>query len=748
MAKKIILSFSDNPAINSGIQIVVNLNGLPIIFNSGANSINLIYKSIDTPPFELQRQSILDGTIIKTLAFLNNYYYNDFIGYKIVNNTIEITIDLENVTFLITDSSNEILITERDINDANNLNLKYFFQYTNIIEDTFLCQIFKKKYVGLSIEINGSAILEKGSVKNHSDPIRGTGLSINLEASLDFTFEDLYSENEQDFKVVFYKNGKVLFRGFLKPDGVYQSFVRDYWVITLECVDGLGTLENLSFVKSDGFRFNGKMKAIDIIYNCLKRTNILMPINTSINTLYDGLIINDSLDILTKIYLNADRFFKIDSQGSGDGTIMSCDEVLKSVLDIFGACITQENGEWYIFKTNEIYKLAYVLFRRYDINNVYIGNVTINTNKSIGSQIDNYYPHHCGGNQRIEIKGAISAFRLGYKYGFVNGLLANSKLEHDGNLNYSSWIKAANANTFLINDPLDQSGITLKALKITDNTTLIMTSSPINIKKGDLFDFQSSVSTSGRSVIFGYKIRLGAYYMLPTGEWTITNSFFTFLLGNAAGDDGAFVTANGIIKQSSYPSPINGTLTVEIYRPIMNSLFTGDQYVPIAKINTVDITTNSAEITGKVGEFHTVSRIVKVSSIVKENKSVANGDETDNFYSGTIFKEDAITPTETWSRKGIFENYPLLRIAAEDELRLGQKPLQSFSGSVFGFISYLSFIAIQNINGRFFPIEYSYDTANNQINLKLLELMAAEIGDINYKFSFDYGNTVKPTIVG
>jgi hypothetical protein len=383
------------------------------------------------------------------------------------------------------------------------------------------------------------------------------------------------------------------------------------------------------------------------------------------------------------------------------------------------------------------------------VNNVYIGNVTLNLNKSLGSQIDNYYPHHSGGNQKIEMNGSISAFRMGYKYGFINGLLQNGKLEHDGNLNYSLWTKDAGANSFLINDPQSLSGLYMKAIKINDADQLILTSSTIAINEGDLFDFKASLIVYGRVTTFRFKIKVGIYYLLSNGEWTTSESFFIYNLGSSIIEFNAFPEIVDTISVSSKPAPVTGNLTVLIYRPKVRQFLIQPSQIPLVKISSVDITTNSAEISGKVGEFHTVSRTVKVSSIVKENKSVSNGDETDNFYSGTIFKEDAITPTETWSRKGSFESYPLLRIAAEDELRLGQKPLKVFSGNIFGFLPYLSFLQINSINGRFFPIEYSYDTVNNQIKLKVLELYAEEIPDIMYKFSFDYGSgVVKPTITG
>jgi hypothetical protein len=748
MAKKIVISFTGQPTIGDGFIYSILIDSINLVYTNGQTSLNIDYGVADFAPNVVKLEDTLSETIDKTLAFLIANWVSPTISYKRVDDTIEVLVNSDSTVISTGATDVNINLTIADVSDEELLKLRYFLQYTNNVNDTFLCEIYKKNYTGIATEIHGSATLEKGSVKDHLDSIRGTGLSLELEASLDVTLEDLYTQNEQDFVVKFYKNTNILFRGFLKPDGVFQSFVRDIWVISLDCVDGLGALSNLSFVQPSGFRFIGKMKASDIVYNCLKRTGILLPINTSINTLYDGLTYTDNLDILTKIQLNADRFFKNDGQSTGDGTLMSCEEVLKSVLDIFCACITQENGEWYIFKPNEIYTNPYVLFRRYDINNTYIGNVTINVNKSIGSQVDNYYPHHCSGNQKIDIKGSISAFRLGYKYGFVSGLLVNNLLLHDENYNYSGWIKSPFANSFLVNEPLNTSGLFMRSLDISDITQLILTSSPIAIKEGGLFDFKASLTTYGFSTDYLFKIRLGIYTLLSNGEWVTTDSFFQYTLGSSAEDAKNFPEISDTLSVSSRPAPIEGVMYIEIYRPKNRLPAFATSLRPMVRIRSVDITTNSAEFEAKKGEFHTVSRLNKVSSIVKENKSVSNGDRSENFYLGTIFKEDGVLDTQTWSRKGSFESYPLLRIAAEEELRIGQKPLKQFTGSIFGYLPYLSFIAINNLNGKFFPVEYSYDTKANIVDFKLLELYSAEIPDIMYKFTFDYGNTVKPTIIG
>lgn len=748
MAKKIIFSFSGIPSLGLGFNCTINYNGLPIYFNSGEAAISFKYLaqgSQDLPPSQVERQGTLDATINKTLAFLNSYYYNENVVYQRVNNTIEATVSLSDLVISITNQIPELTISTVDISDAQNLNLKYFFQYTNIVNDTFLCQIFKKRYIGVATEINGTATIEKGSVKNHTDPIRGTGLSIELEANVNLTFEDLYTENEQDFIVKFYKNNKLIFNGFLKPDGIFQSYTRDEWIISLDCVDGLGALENLSFVKESGFRFNGKLKALDIIYNCLKRTSIIMPINTSINILYNGLTYSDNLDILTKIYLNSDRFFKNDSQSTGDGTLMSCEEVLKSVLDIFSACITQEDGEWYIYKSDEVFRNNNVLFRRYNVNNVYVGNKTLSLSKKIGSQIDNFYPHFAKGDQKINIKGSISAFRLGYKYGFVKGLILNPNFTHN-EFDFNYWRLNELQTSAIINDPLNNIWLSMTPIPTIVGTTIpVLESEGIQLDLGDQFEFKASARFNG----FGraiFRVSTLGFTLNSNGEWVTGDSYITIDTDSSqlfsTSSFGLFVT----IKAA--PMPVTGRVIVEVFRPTVR--------LGLLEQNNstrIDITSSDLVPTSKsepyIGEFHTASRSSKVSSIVKENKTVYNGDNAGVVYVGAIFKENGISPTFSWSRRGALESFPLLRIAAETELRLGQKPLKLFTGSLFGYVPYLSIISINNLQGKFMPIKYVYDTKSNIVTFDLLELIADEISDINYVFTFDYGgNTVKPTIQG
>lgn len=745
MAKKAIIAFSEQPIPGVGFSYQIIINNLNLFYDSGLDlvQVNYVPNGSVGDEYSVQRGVNLIETIDRTVSYLNLKYKHSMISYSRVEDTIEVLINYFEYVSINFGLSNENIQTStvRPL-DVENINLRYYFQYINTTNDEYICKIYKKGYIGDAIEISGRAIIEKGSVKQHLENIRGTGLSLQLDANLNITLDDLYSENEQDFTVKLYKNSIVIFRGFLNPEGVYQSYVRDTWVLNLDCVDGLGSLSNLSFVDSNGFHFIGKKSALEIIYSCLKRTGILMPINTSINIYYQGLTPSETLDILTKTYLNTDRFVRRD-----DNTIMSCEEVLKSVLDLFQACITQEDAEWYIYKPNEIYENPYVSFRKYNTNNVYSGIYKKNLNANLGSQIDGYYPHHCNANQKIQIKGAVSSVRINYKYGLVIGLLINSKFQHPiGNLTYEGWNVLSSFN--LINEPTSANGLIFRDAP-GGITQIAVKSNPFAVTTEDLLSLKiSSLCTlhTGEygGKYFKMKIQHGMYYLKYTvknnetpisdavelAEWvTDSNSFYTI---NIFGDSEIQVALPKLKE--------NGNITIGIVSTEPR-LLTGGRTV-FREIDLVPTEGAKAEI----GEFHTVSRTNKVSSNVNEVKTIFNGDNNGAIYLGAIFKEDTLTPTSNWFRKGKYESSSILRIAAEEELRISQVPTKIFSGSVYGYLPYLSLISINNISGKFMPAEYSYDTFSNICNIKLLELYSKEISDILYNFTFDFGNTVKPTI--
>jgi len=593
---------------------------------------------------------------------------------------------------------------------------KYFIRND---QTGYLVQIFETGFSGTSTEIFGKISFDKGKADNILDTIRGTGLNLQLEANVNLTFDEFSEADEQTYKTIVTKHGIIVFNGFLKPDGVIQSFVRDEWVVELDFIDGLGTLKDLSFVKSDGFNYTGKMSFYEVIEACLKRTGLSMTINSSIDVYYIGYT---GTNILKDVYVNSERFFKID-----DDTIMTCEEVMNSILNLLSACITQQDGQWWVYRPNDFVKN--VVFTDNILNTTF----TKNLYRKVGSQIDNYYPHHSGGNQQIQTKGAISAYRLNYKYGFKTGMFTNPNLKHDAYLNFTDWTKAADLHgIFLINDPLDTMG--LKMMTKFVNPVEILRSQSYAVIAGSQLDLKAELVNEDNGVTFFYfnVVRSDGFYADSNGIWSSSYKV-------AQTSVNGFGSANWTLKIE--PVPDNCT----VYVIIRSAVHSGTSVSHPVEIQSCQLI-NNFNYDGRIGEFHTVQRNNAPSSIVKENQEVYNGDSIDQIFIGAIYKSDKTSLTTIWTRKDKLEEKSLLRISAEDDMRIQQKPIKCFSGSFFGEIDYLSIVEINNVSGLFMFVEYSYDTDANITTGKLQQFYIDEVADLNYSLTFDYGKTVKPSI--
>lgn len=597
---------------------------------------------------------------------------------------------------------------------------KYFI----IFGDYFL-SISQKDYNGFTTEIFGTFEIVKGDVDTILEPIRGTGLNLALEANQSVTFDEFALSDEKTYSVVLKEGSNVIFNGWIKPDGTQQSFVNNEWLVNIEAVDYLGAMKDLSFVQNNGMHFTGKMSFYEVIRACLDRTGLLMPIYSSVNLSYTGY---SGTNILKDVYVNALRFYKKDND-----TLMDCNEVLTSILNIFSAVVTQENNAWWIYRPTDL--RANTVF----INNTTNATFTHKLDYTLGSQIDNFYPHHAGANQQIEVKGAVSAYRLRYEHGILDGFILNKELVHSSTMAFDNWtVNPTNAG-LIVNAPNDLSG--LKMYSDFNALLEVMTSNSFSVNDGASLRVKASLATAAGRQFFRFRLkRSDGKYCNTKGEWTTNaNDYFQGECGEKNG--GAATSDFSFITQ---PIDANCTVTLTILRPVYAALFGLGQLTEITKIDVAD--TSQTE-NGIVGTFYTVSRQLPPSSIVKENQTVFNGDST-SLLIGSLYKADQTTLTETWNREGFTENKPILLISAEDDLRVQRNPIKIFSGDIFGKLNYVSLININGLIGRFMFTNYRYNFKTNILSAKLTQLYQDEVGDIESQITPDYGNTIKPTIKG
>ena len=626
--------------------------------------------------------------------------------------------------------------------------LKYFIDFDDIEDINHRVEISNDDYVGDPIEITGNIIYSYPEINDILQPVRGSGLTLDLDASINQNFTDFVGASEFSFSVVYERNSTIEFRGFIKPEGVFQSYVEDNWIISINCVDGLDYLKNLAYVDSTTFvPFTGNQSAIEIISNCLKRTGVLQDIYVDINILYTGYVGNN---ILSNVFFNSDRFQKED-----ESTIMNCDEVLKSILDIFTASIVQQQGAWWIFKPNQItFGNNDPIFSTYDFDGSLTGSFQYDIFQDLGSQIDSFYPHWANANQRISYKNSIGAYRINYKYGFVKSFISNILLQSISDVNIPEY--TINDGSFLT-FPADRFGVIINSL--SDGADLVLTSDSSLISTGDKIEFKTRFTTEIESdcsyAVFAIVLTGGVdtYYLQTDGSWTTA---FTQLRifngtpnGNAIPPEQPFVGTGAELQyiNTSQEAPESGDIEVQIYT---GGIFTpGGDNAGTVIINEVSLSPIPLE-NNIVGEFHTVQRS-EVSSKIENNKEVFNGDTPSDVYIGTIYQSDGTTPTETWYREGEVEAKPILQIMGEETLRMYQLPSAVFDGDIYGYFNYLSSFIINKYpieDQTFLPLKMIHDVKQNISTLKLKQMYSDELEDIEYAKTFDYGQTVKPTIVG
>lgn len=616
--------------------------------------------------------------------------------------------------------------------------LKYYIEYNDIIGVSHRCEIhtqedFEEEFYEEPIKIRGNIILEYGEIDDILHPLRGCALNLKLEADLNVNFEELYLEDEFTFNVKYIRNSEVKFNGWIDPSGVFQDYVNNKWEVSIDCIDGISTLKSKSYVYEDtGLRFSGKQSAIEIVSNCLKRTKLEHDIYVGVDFFPSGTSLTTSP--FADVYFNSDRYVKNDNE-----TVMSCFDVLSSILELYGAVISFHNNSWVIYKPNLLADQSNYIFWHYNYNGDIqppTGQVNLDFSQDLGSQIDGYYPHHAGANQQLSIKKSTRAFKVFYEFGLSKSLYSNIYLENvSGNI--SEWT---------INDPSEVSfppsnrGVRIVSLPFNSAVTDLMLTSDsravaINDRINFVVVFNKLDVNELLNGLFQVHITNGSdtYYLTINGTWTTNFQSRTINLTAPQGDTPI------IYNIESDFIPIEGDIFMRIYRPY------NDFDTNIINISECYLLPISSE--EKKGRQITLQRTDINSSKVEETKTVFNGTEDSDLYLGTIYDYTIDTPVLGFTRKEPLSSGFLIGLMAEERIKMNSRPRRIFSGSVFGFFNYISLISINKLQGRYMPLKYIYNTSKNILDIKLIEVINTNVlSNVDYSVSIVYNETEEPTI--
>lgn len=606
--------------------------------------------------------------------------------------------------------------------------IKYFLEYNDVVDVLHRVEISSDSFSGEATEVGGYAELEYMEVDDVLEAIRGSAMRIHLEASTAITFEDLYSDVERTFKVTYYRDGQIKFVGFLNPDGMYQDWVYDKWILSLDASGGLGYLENLSY-PSTGI----KEKEIDIIAKCLSRTGLELEICTRLITEYDTQ--PGGTDVLDNVYQDSERFIETDGE-----TTMSCEEVLRGVLEKYCASIFQNNGKWYIM---------YLPHMTLVENNYYVYNSdgTFNRMESfgfgtrVGSEINGFYPHHCSGNQRIEMQPSIGAYRVNYKYGLIKSINDNPGFVNDG-VTLTGWdidtpdIVDLNPEGFVdISNNGTGTSAEVALSHIIGQTVFEDQEMKLKVKvqaRGGASNFIGPLQAQIKAtMISGDRYLTGGISNDSELRWDSDSNFVVY-----AGFDSENVYYE--FEKTLPVLPEQAVISIQI-RELAGTSPSGFLRIDYFGIG-ISPSDSEAE-----GEFHTFERITPVSSVIRDSKEIAVADSPLNIYAGALYKNDETTLTSVWQHGSKVGD--IIRIMGLLTMQAFQKPAKIFKGSVFGYVDFPGGYFVESVSGAFIITDYVYNTKTNVTEIKAIEVFSNDVdSDVKYKKTIDYGNSANPTI--
>lgn len=587
------------------------------------------------------------------------------------------------------------------------------------------------------------------------EPIIGSEATLNLIATVDFQLENLYTEDELRWLIEIYRNGSIIWRGFIIPDGCQESFTFAPYTISINAVDTLGLLKNLAYVQNDGNFWLGKQSYIDVIYNCLNRVEIPdINIYTCVNIYEEDYPSTDTDDPLALTFVNAETYLKSDNINP-----LNCEDVIKNIMHIWTARIIQSEGDWYIYRANESVLSESLVFRKY-VNGVYSTTVTKDLGQLLGGESEGLILAPLFHTNTDQMKMTSRPFKnnsISFKYGQLTNILDNPTFEGAStvdpgdpigprdDVSIPEWTKSGT----VYNGLYPSGGIIFYKVTGFDNANYFENDRHFVITANALLKLElnyiSIPENTTTDMIFGLELFDGTdtWYLQPQQDgvfqWKKDVVLFEwFQIRSNFGTSSDFIV--------TAPTPLSGTITFKIYPPDNTS---GDiVYTSISLRQQI-------QDGDPIGEIHTATQSGNYS-FVPDTIDVLNGDASSDLYMGAMYQSDEITLTSNWWRKyasesalaETFATYkPLLRLAVEETERMHQKPYIKFDGSIFGYFNPMSRFKINLLTGFFIPLQLSYDLQANKCRATLARMNNDEFAQV-YSLEPDYGTTTKVLVKG
>lgn len=210
-------------------------------------------------------------------------------------------------------------------------------------ERNYVVDILENGYSGSisPIYLTGECItIAYGEVdESELKPIKSSEAEITILCLQDGNpYIDLYTLDPEQYQVVIYEDGRLIWRGYLATGSYQQPLSKPPYPVRLRANDGLAVLKAMPYLNSDGDRFS-EHKSISELF-----ISLLSPISDSVNV-WNYTLLRPGQTSATFDILSISDASIYDVLGTETPTYY---DVLEAVLSNFGVQLFQQNGTWVV----------------------------------------------------------------------------------------------------------------------------------------------------------------------------------------------------------------------------------------------------------------------------------------------------------------------------------------------------------------------------------------------------------------
>lgn len=569
---------------------------------------------------------------------------------------------------------------------------------------------------------------------NGNDPISyviGSECELNLISGIGFTADDLYSDNERDWRVDVYVSNVLYWAGYVLPERISKPYSYENYNIRLTATDGLGKTKDIPY-SNGGILYRGFDTQKNILIKCFQTLGLNIDTSIFVNTFETQMDAFSSP--LNQASINQDRF--IDENNNP----LSVYDVLESILIPYSSRLFQSKGQWIIETVLEKENTTLNGYK-YNYLGTLIGSTSFTQNLTAGGST--HQMAIIEDSHIITTENALKDTTAYYQYGFIRNSLSNGNfdtLDGDFFLNWSrvssDYAQVENTYVYDIDGNPILSGHRLFVLENNILSGDAVQSETISVRKGEkvTITFNTSVGVhstlDGKDAVLKFKIIDDDGLYFTNNGWQTGAGTLDITTPSKDFNNDAQLTFYIDIdpRTADYNFSFSfGAWVDDFFGDIFSYFYSFDVKSEVNKL-----------IKPAIGSYVKKTQFNAFTSHGETKVMIFGDDDNDLVTSRILIGGD---PTVLWKRLGDSTFNTLLSIVADTELKLNGKPKLLFDGDFLTkeTISMQSMISVTYLTNKFFIINGEFDLVNDTYHLRLLELISDEVGHETF-YGIDNGN--------